>query len=212
MSRAPYLDPCLARPPEFPFPFCYQYSPFIHSPSRVPVGHSALCGPSAPLPAYPVSPSGPHARPRPPPAPRLRLAPRPRPILPLLSARGARLQLPPARSPLRTARLGPAWLGPVLGPEPPSPPRPWPTPPAAKAPEAEAPLPARPPLASIPRPDWPLLDNRPSQQNLRLRAPPSSPPAPISRRERSASRQARPIEAGASAALPEYPPPTPELD
>ncbi|XP_038513824.1 uncharacterized protein LOC119871147 isoform X1 [Canis lupus familiaris] len=61
--------------------------------------------------------------------------------------------------------------------------------PPAKAPEAEAPLLARPPLASIPRPDWPLLDNRPSQQNLRLRAPPPSPPAPISRRERSASRQ-----------------------
>lgn len=104
--------------------------------------------------------------------------------------RRGRAPTSPRPSPLRRSPARPAWLGPARGPPSvPSPPRPRPTPPAAAAPEAKALLHGRPPLASIPCPDWPLLDNRPSQQNLRLRAPPSPTLPPISCRGSSASRQ-----------------------
>lgn len=107
VSWAPYLGPCLARPPLFPFPFCYQYRPFIHSSaSSVPIHHSATRRPPAPLPASRFSPPAPTPVPPVSPVPRLGLAPRPRLILPLLSARGARAPTFPRPEP---SPPQPAW-------------------------------------------------------------------------------------------------------
>lgn len=172
------------------------YSPFP-SATGIPI-HSLycfLCPYLSPiLPQTPSSASGLpgftlslHASPAPPKAKPGGLASADPPISLSLCGTGSNLPAPRAlcRSP---AWPDPTWFRPVQGESSPCLLAPSPTPPAAGGPEAEAPLQGRPPLASIPCPDWPLLDNRPSQQNLRLWAPPPSPPAPISRRRRSTSR------------------------
>lgn len=151
-----------------------------------------------------------HASPAPPEAKPGALASSDPPIS--LSLWGTGSSLPALRALSAAARPDPTWFRPVRGESSPRLLAPSPTPPAAAGPEAEAPLQGRPPLASIPCPDWPLLDNRPSQQNLRLWAPPPSPPAPISRCRRSTSRWVWPIEAVASAAFLKYPPSFSELD